>query len=365
MAGSTFGSVLKCTTWGESHGEALGVVIDGFPAGIPVSVEDIQVYLNRRKPGQNPYTTPRTEGDQVEILSGIFNGLSTGTSISMLVRNTSQRSSDYDELSHVYRPGHADYCFDAKYGFRDYRGGGRSSGRETIGRVAAGALALQLLHALNIEVHAMTRSIGPVTVDSCIDWETALTTPTAMPDLKASKQAEEYLKNCIASHDSSGGVIECFATGIPVGIGEPVFYKLDACLAQAVMSIGAVKAVEIGDGINAASTVGSVNNDAFCIQNEKVVTKTNHCGGILGGISNGQELRFRAYVKPTPSIFSKQQTITDKQEETTIQIAGRHDPVIVPRAVVVVECMTAFTIADLLLLNMTNSLDKIKKVYFD
>ena len=364
MAGSTLGTIFKITTWGESHGKALGVVIDGCPAGLPLCEEDIQCYLNRRKPGQSSITTPRKEDDLVEILSGIFEGKTTGTPISLMVRNTSQKSHDYSEIATYYRPGHADYTFDEKYGFRDYRGGGRSSGRETIGRVAAGAIAAKLLSTMGITVCAYTKSIGPHTISmDHFDKKAILTTPTAMPDIEASKKAEQYLAECMANMDSAGGVIECVVDALPTGIGDPVFEKLDANLAKAIMSIGAVKAFEIGDGINVASANGSTNNDSFAILGDKVVKTANHAGGILGGISDGSQLVLRAYVKPTPSIFTEQSTVNKSGENITVQIKGRHDPIIVPRAVVVVEAMTALTVLDALLLNMSSRLDSIQEFY--
>ncbi len=364
MAGSSYGKLFQITTWGESHGKALGVVIDGCPAGLPLSEDDIQIFLNRRKPGQTRISTPRKEDDNVEILSGVFEGKTTGTPISLMVRNTSQRSSDYGEIAEYYRPGHADYTFDAKYGFRDYRGGGRSSGRETIGRVAAGAVASKILQQLGIRLTAYTRSIGPVTIeDSRFDAQAILETPTCMPDRQASEKAEAYLAECMKNYDSAGGVIECVVEGCPAGIGEPVFDKLDAALSKAIMSIGAVKAVEIGDGILAAQHKGSENNDAFRMQNSQAVKSTNHAGGILGGISDGSTIVLRAHVKPTPSIFSKQQTVNRQGEEIEIAIKGRHDPVIVPRAVVVVESMTAVTLLDALLVNMGAKMEHLQKIY--
>ena len=364
MAGSTFGNIFKITTWGESHGKGLGVVIDGCPAGIVLSEADIQKFLDRRKPGQSKITTQRKEADEVEILSGVFEGRTTGTPISMIVKNTSQISKDYSEIASCYRPGHADYTFDAKYGFRDYRGGGRSSGRETIGRVAAGAVASLALEQLGIKVSAYTKSIHNIEINpENFDVSAILETPTCMPDRDASKKAEEYLAKCMENMDSAGGVIECIVKNIPAGIGDPVFEKLDANLAKAIMSVGAVKAVEIGDGIQVAAANGSTNNDAFCMKDGKVSKKTNHAGGILGGMSDGSDIVLRAYVKPTPSIFSSQETINTDLEEIEIQIKGRHDPIIVPRAVVVVEAMTAITILDALLLNMTAKMDNIKKFY--
>lgn len=364
MAGSSFGNIFRLTTWGESHGEALGVIVDGCPAGLTLDTSDIQAYLDRRKPGQTKISTPRKEADAVEILSGIFEGMTTGTPISMLVHNTSQHSADYSEIATYYRPGHADYTFDSKYGFRDYRGGGRSSGRETIGRVAAGAVAAKLLREFGIELIAYTKSIGPVVIDmNKFDKQAISETPTCMPDASASVQAESYLADCMRSYDSAGGVIECIIRGVPAGLGDPVFEKLDANLSKAIMSIGAVKAVEIGDGVDAASHHGSDNNDSFCMENGKVTKNTNHAGGILGGISDGSDIILRAHIKPTPSIFSPQRTVNKQGENIEISIKGRHDPVIVPRAVVVVESMAAITIADALLMNAGSRLDNLKKIY--
>ncbi len=364
MAGSTLGIIYRITTWGESHGPGLGVVVDGCPAGLALNANDIQSYLDRRKPGQSRISTPRKEADAVEILSGVFEGKTTGAPISLLVRNTSQRSGDYSEIASYYRPGHADYTFDAKYGFRDYTGGGRSSGRETAGRVAAGAIALKLLKELGISVTAYTKSIGPVSIhEDHFDLDAIYTTATCMPDQDTDSRATAYLKDCMQKKDSSGGVIECLVKGLPAGIGDPVFEKLDANLAKAIMSIGAVKAVEIGDGIRVSSTVGSENNDAFYCSGGAVLKKTNHAGGILGGISDGADLILRAHVKPTPSIFSQQDTINKSGENIQIEIKGRHDPVIVPRAVVVVEAMTALTLLDACMLNMTARVSYLKDFY--
>ncbi len=394
MAGSTWGTILTMTTWGESHGRGLGVTVDGCPAGLSLREEDIQKYLDRRKPGQSRFATARREGDQAEILSGVFEGRTTGTPISMLVRNTDQRSHDYSAIMDVYRPGHADFTFDEKYGFRDYRGGGRSSGRETIGRVAAGAVAARLLAELGVTVTAYTRSVGPIEIsEERFDLAQAGENRMYMPDAAAAAEAERYLEGMMAAGDSVGGVVECLVNGLPAGIGEPVFEKLDARLAHAVMSIGAVKGVEIGDGFAAALNVGSRNNDGFRsrkalerggkdaasadIQDrasgeeqavrdfgDRGISKTtNHAGGILGGISDGDTIVLRAAFKPTPSISQPQQTVNRRGENTEITVKGRHDPIIVPRAVVVVEAMTAFTVADMMLLNMSARLDSVKKVY--
>lgn len=364
MAGSSYGRLFQITTWGESHGKALGVVIDGCPAGLSLCEDDIQLFLDRRKPGKTRISTPRKEDDKVEILSGVFNGKTTGTPISLIVHNTSQRSSDYSEIANYYRPGHADYTFDQKYGFRDYRGGGRSSARETIGRVAAGAIASKLLSLLGIRLSAYTRSIGPVAIDeNAFDESAILDTPTCMPDRAASARAESYLADCMKDYDSAGGVIECKIEGCPAGIGEPVFDKLDAALAKAIMSIGAVKAVEIGDGIQVSTRRASANNDAFVMKDGKIAKETNHAGGILGGISDGSTIILRAHVKPTPSIFQKQHTVNRQGEEIEIAIKGRHDPVVVPRAVVVVESMAAITLLDAMLANMGARVENLAKIY--
>ena len=363
MAGSTFGNIFKITTWGESHGAGVGVVVDGCPAGLPLCEEDIQLYLNRRKPGQSRYATPRKEDDAVEILSGVFEGKTTGTPISLVVFNKNQRSKDYSQIAEYYRPGHADYPFDAKYGFRDYRGGGRSSGRETIGRVAAGAIAAKILNQLGITLTAYTKSIGDISVSS-LNLEEIFNNALYMPDAAAAEKASAYLEECMKNHDSSGGVIECIIDGMPAGIGDPVFEKLDANLAKAVFSIGAVKGFEIGDGFLASFAKGSENNDPFFYDEKgNVCIKTNHAGGILGGMSDGSPIVFRAAIKPTPSIFQKQETINRKGENIEIEIQGRHDPIIVPRAVVVVESMAALTIVDLLFSNMSAKLDSVVDFY--
>lgn len=356
MAGSTFGTLFRIMTWGESHGKGVGVTIDGCPAGLPLCEEDIQRYLDRRKPGQSKFTTARQEGDLVEILSGVFEGKTTGTPIALMVKNQDQRSRDYSAIMDVYRPGHADFCFDEKYGFRDYRGGGRSSGRETIGRVAAGAVAIRLLEQFGITVTAYTKSIGEFEVQaSRFDLKVRDENRLYMPDAVAASEAEEWLERLMAQKDSAGGVVECVISGVPAGVGEPVFDKLDACLAKAVMSIGAVKGFEIGDGFAAARSCGSVNNDAFYTDGEQAVRKrTNHSGGILGGMSDGSEIVLRAAFKPTPSIARDQKTVDRNGENVEINIKGRHDPIVVPRAVVVVEAMAALTVADLLLRNRSS-----------
>ena len=364
MAGSIFGKNFSISTWGESHGKAIGVVIDGVPAGLPLSEEDLAIYLNRRRPGSNAYGTKRNEADAPEILSGIFECKTTGTPISIMIRNTSQISRDYSNIASVYRPGHADYTFDEKYGFRDYRGGGRSSGRETIGRVAAGAIACKILKELGIGVTAFVRAIGPYTAKGDVFTQEQINaSPLYLPDEEASAQAENYLKECMANKNSSGGIVECIVTGMPAGIGEPVFDKLDVRLAYALMSIGAVKAVEIGDGVAVSQYVGSENNDCFYMNDGVIEKKTNHSGGILGGMSDGSNIILRAHFKPTPSIAQPQNTVTNTHEDTTIEIHGRHDPIIVPRAVVVVESMAAITILDLLIENMSSRVSYLNEFY--
>ncbi|MDR0219897.1 MAG: chorismate synthase [Lachnospiraceae bacterium] len=357
MSGSILGNIFRVTTWGESHGPALGAVIDGCPAGLSLSAADIQPYLDRRRPGQSTIATPRKESDAVEILSGVFQGQTTGTPISLLIKNNDAHSGDYDELADCYRPGHADYTYEAKYGLRDHLGGGRSSGRETVARVAAGAVAAKILGELGIRLRAYTRAIGPIEInmDNFITGD-IYTTATAMPDKEANDKALAFLAACREKGDSCGGVVECVVSGAPAGLGEPVFGKLDARLAAALMSIGAVKAVEVGDGVGAAKAYGSENNDAY-------PKRTNHSGGILGGLSDGSDIILRAHIKPTPSIALPQQTIDRNGQEITINIKGRHDPVIVPRAVVVVEAMTALTLLDALLLNMGSRMENIKKIY--
>ncbi len=364
MAGSTYGTLFKITTWGESHGAAVGVVIDGCPAGLPLSGEDIQLYLDRRRPGQSRFTTARQEADRAEILSGVFEGKTAGTPISVMVRNQDQRSRDYGKIKDCYRPGHADYTFDAKYGFRDYRGGGRSSGRETIGRVAAGAVAAKLLERLGIKLTAYTRSIGNITIpEEEYDLSAVTENSLYMPNNSYAEKASVFLEECMKNKDSSGGVIECRITGIPAGIGEPVFDKLDACLSKGIMSIGAVKGVEIGDGFLSADALGSCSNDAFYSSDGRISKRANHSGGTLGGMSDGSPVIIRAAVKPTPSIAREQETVTSDGENTVITVTGRHDPVIVPRAVVVVESMAALTLADLLMANMSSRMEYLERFY--
>ncbi len=370
MAGSSFGTIFKVTTWGESHGSAIGAVVDGVPAGLDLDRSDIQPFLDRRRPGRNRFATQRQEADQVEILSGTFEGRTTGTPVSLLVRNTDQRSHDYSQIASCYRPGHADYTFDRKYGFRDYRGGGRSSGRETIGRTAAGAIASKILSSMGVEIHAFVSSVGPVAMTKAArelgpeDFRLASLSALAMPDPEAEKQAAAFLDECIRSGDSAGGTVTCIAANLPAGLGEPVFDKLDALLGHALFSIGAVKAVEIGSGVSAASMTGSEHNDTWRMSEDGKAERAGNCaGGVLGGISDGSLLQIRVSFKPTPSISKPQQTLFSDGHIGEIRIAGRHDPFIPARAAVVVESMTAITLLDLMMQNMTSRMDSLLRFY--
>ena len=364
MSGSIYGKNFAISTWGESHGPALGVVVDGCPAGIPLNEKDIQKDLDRRKPGRTAYATPRTEDDKVEILSGVFEGKTTGTPISMIIYNKNQRPQDYGDIKDIYRPGHADYAYDQKYGFRDYRGGGRSSGRETAARVAAGAIAKKILCFLGIHVLAYTLSIGDIEIQpSNFDVDEIYKNPLAMPDKTAALKAQKYLDELKEKGDSAGGIIECIVDGVPPGVGEPVFEKLDAALAKAIFSIGAVKGLEFGSGFKAARMTGSQNNDPLQVDDHgKVFKQSNNAGGITGGISDGSPIVFRAAIKPTSSISIPQQSIDRIQgKNVEIVVKGRHDPIIVPRAVIVVEAMTAITLVDYLFQRILSQIDLIQK----
>lgn len=362
MSGSIFGKNFSISTFGESHGKAIGVIVDGCPSSIPISLEDIMKNMRRRKPGNATISTARNEADDVEILSGIFEGKTTGTPICMMIRNTDQRSHNYDNIKDIYRPSHADYTYDQKYGFRDYRGGGRSSARETAARVAAGSIAKRFLEELGIQVIAYTKSIGPIEVPlDAIDLSHISQNILTMPNNALAEEAINYISEAKKDQDSVGGIVECIVTGMIPGIGEPVFDRLDAVLGQAIMSINAVKAFEVGSGIHSTRLKGSEYNDCFHVENNKVTKHTNHSGGILGGISDGDDLLLRAHFKPTPSISRPQNTIDNLFNEVTTQIEGRHDPTVVPRAVVVVESMVALSIADLILSLTHSSLDRVKK----
>lgn len=365
MSGSVYGKNFTVSTWGESHGKALGVVIDGCPAGIELSEKDIQKDLDLRKPGSNKFGTKRKESDAVHILSGVFEGKTTGTPISLIVYNEDQHSRDYGNIAYTYRPGHADYAFAQKYGFRDYRGGGRSSGRETLCRTAAGSVAKKILSLLGISFITYSKEIAGISSEKIpSSREEIFADPLYMADSAASLLAQEKLSKCIADNDSAGGIVECRIHGVMAGIGETVFDKLDASLAKAIVSLGAVKGFEVGAGFAVSKMRGSQNNDCFFSdENKNIAKKTNNSGGILGGMSDGDEIVFRAAFKPTPSIFKEQHTVTADGENTVIEIAGRHDPIIVPRAVIVVEAMAAITLTDLIFGNMFARMDKIKEFY--
>ena len=354
MAGNSFGDIFRITTFGESHGLAIGCIIDGCPSLLELSESDIQAELDKRKPGQSGITTPRKEGDKVKILSGVFEGKTTGTPICLMIENENQHSQDYGEIANVFRCGHSDFTYQMKYGIRDYRGGGRSSARETACRVAGGAIAKKYLkEKLGVEIMAYTNSIYNIKCNaevSKITQEMIDKNITRCPDDVANKQMVELIENMQAEGNSVGGSVRCLVKNCPVGLGEPVFDKLSAKLAQAMISINATKAFEIGDGVRCSEMTGAENNDEFFVENGKVKTKTNHCGGILGGISNGQMIDFTTYFKPIATIKQEQNTINNDFENVKLQITkGRHDPCCVPRAVPVVEAMTALVLMDLYL----------------
>ncbi|MFZ2189882.1 MAG: chorismate synthase [Candidatus Magasanikiibacteriota bacterium] len=344
MSGNTFGKIFKITTFGESHGLAMGVVIDGCPAGLEITREEIQTELDRRRPGQDKLTSPRQEKDQVEILSGIFEGKTLGTPIALVVYNEDAQSKSYDDIKDKYRPGHADFVYDAKYGFRDYRGGGRASARETLARVAGGAIAKALLKKVGVEVNGQLVQVGLI---------------KRFKDLKIQDFEREYteeIEKARENGDSLGGIVEVIARNVPIGLGSPVFDKLSADLAKALVSIPAVKGFEIGDGFACVEKTGSTNNDELVNDNGEIKTKTNHAGGIIGGISNGEDIVVRIALKPTSSISKMQKTVDKDSNEVEISVQGRHDPCVAIRAVPVAEAMVALTLADHYLLNKISKL---------
>lgn len=353
MSGNAFGTLFRFTTFGESHGPAIGCVIDGVPPRIKLSEADIQPFLDARKPGTSRFTTQRREADEVRILSGVFEGVTTGTPIGLLIENTDQRSKDYSDIAARFRPGHADYAYQAKYGIRDYRGGGRSSARETAMRVAAGAVARRVLNDLvpgGVKITAAMVQMGPHAIErSRWDWAEIARNPFFCPDPVAAKEWEDYLDAIRKAGSSIGGVVEVVAEGVPVGLGAPVYDKLDADIAKALMSINAVKGVEIGAGFAAAALTGEENADEMRIQNKDVVFLSNHAGGILGGISTGQTISARMAVKPTSSILTPKLSIDKDGNEVEVSTKGRHDPCVAIRAVPVAEAMLAVTLADHLL----------------
>ncbi|GAA5526755.1 chorismate synthase [Herpetosiphon gulosus] len=349
MPGNSFGRLFRISTWGESHGVGLGVVIDGCPAGLELDLAAVQAQLDRRRVGQSRMTSARREPDEVEILSGMFEGRTTGTALAMLIRNTNARSSDYDAIKHLYRPGHADHSYDAKYGFRDYRGGGRSSARETAARVAAGAVARQILATMGISLVAYTLSLGHLKAQ-IIDENEIENNIMRCPDPAVAEQMIAYVDQARRDLDSLGGVVEVRARGVPAGLGEPVFDKLDALIGHAMFSIPAVKAVEIGSGIEAGNARGSQNNDPFIQRADgSIGTSSNHAGGILGGISSSEEIVVRLTAKPPASIAQAQTTVDQAGEPATIVVKGRHDPTVLPRLVPVAEAMLALVLVDCVL----------------
>lgn len=353
---NTFGNIFRLTSYGESHGAAIGGIIDGCPAGITIDIDFIQSELNRRKPGQSKITTPRKEADEVEFLSGIYEGLSTGTPIGFIIRNNDQHSSDYDNLKNVYRPSHADYTYSQKYGIRDHRGGGRSSARETIARCVGGAIAKLALKQLGIEITAYTSQVGHIKLENdYTEYDLSLieSTPVRCPDLEKSAEMISLIEEVKSKGDTIGGVIACVIKNTPVGLGEPVFGKLHAALGNAMLGINAVKGFEYGDGFD-VNHRGSEVNDVFYNENGTIKTRTNHSGGIQGGISNGQDIYFRVAFKPVATILMRQDTITDHGEQTDLKARGRHDACVLPRAVPIVEAMAAMTILDYYLLSRIN-----------
>ncbi len=357
---NTFGSLFRITTFGESHGAGIGVVIDGCPAGVAVDAARIQAALDRRRPGQSDLTTPRKESDTVQVQSGLFEGFTTGTPISLFIPNADQRSDDYTHIAHAYRASHADYTYDVKYGRRDYRGGGRSSARETAARVAAGAVAMQLLAHFGVEIAAYVSAVGEVEVPVSyeeLDLGLIDSTPVRCPHPATAALMEARIRAAQAAHDTVGGVITGVARHVPAGLGEPVFDKLPAVLGHALLSINAVKGFEFGSGFAGTKLPGSVHNDAFYTDETGAVrTRTNHSGGSQGGISNGQDIYFRVAFKPVATLLRPQETISDQGEAITLVGKGRHDPCVLPRAVPIVEAMTQLVLADLLLRARANRL---------
>lgn len=355
---NTFGKKLTLTTFGESHGKALGCILDGVPAGLQIDEAFIQSELDRRKPGKSKLETGRKEDDKFEILSGTFEGLSTGTPIAMVIFNTNQKSKDYENVKDLFRPGHADFTYFHKYGLRDYRGGGRSSARETAARVAGGAIAKLMLKELGISIQSGLCEVDGIKGE-IQDFEHAKSSKMYALDPNMEAAQEAAILTAKDKHNSVGGVVLTTATGVPIGLGEPLYYKLDAILAEAMMGINAAKAVEIGDGVASTHLKGSQNNDEITANG----FSSNHSGGMLGGISNGDTIIVKTHFKPTPSIFQEQQTITTHNEEVKCNLKGRHDPCVAIRGSVVCEAMMALTLADMTLLNMGKKMDHLRSIY--
>jgi chorismate synthase len=354
MAANTFGQLFRITTFGESHGAAIGVVIDGCPSGVEINIEQIQQELNRRKPGQSAITSARKESDEFEILSGIFEGKTLGTPIGIIIRNEDAKSKDYEYLKDTYRPSHADYTYEQKYGIRDYRGGGRSSARETVARVAAGAIAKQILASKGIQINAFVNQVGNIKLEkhySELNFQNIENNIVRCPDETTAQQMIQAIEEVKKQGDTLGGTIQCVIQNTPIGLGEPVFDKLHAVLAHAMLSINAAHGFEYGSGFAGASKKGSENNDEWENVDGKIRTKTNHAGGILGGIATGEDIYFNVAFKPIATILKQQQSINSKGEEITFQNEGRHDPCVLPRAVPIIEAMAALVLVDFLLLS--------------
>ena len=353
-----FGKKFCFTTFGESHGKALGCIVDGVPAGLKIDEEFIQGELDRRKPGQNRFATTRKESDKAEVLSGVFEGVSTGTPITLIIFNENQKSRDYDSLKDIFRPGHADFTYFHKYGLRDYRGGGRSSARETAARVAAGAIAKMMLSQIGLHVQSGVCEIEGLKAEN-LDFDYAKNSQIFALDRQKEQSWKDAILKAKNSHDSVGGVVHVKVKNTPIGLGEPLYYKLDATLADAMMSINGAKAVEIGEGFNSSRLRGSQNND----QIKRSGFVTNHSGGILGGISNGDDIDIKVYFKPTPSIFINQDTVDTSNVEQNFALKGRHDPCIAVRGSIVAESMTALVLADMILLNISSRMENVKRIF--
>ena len=359
MSGNTFGTLFTVTSFGESHGPAIGCVVDGCPPGLEISAADIQLELDRRKPGTSRHVTQRRESDSVEILSGVFEGRSTGTPIALLIRNEDQRSKDYGNIAETFRPGHADYTYEQKYGLRDYRGGGRSSARETISRVVAGALAKLALRQLGVNITAYTSQVGPIKLEgtySDYNFDLIETNDVRCPDPEKAKEMADLIYKVKGEGDTIGGTLTCVIKGCPIGLGQPVFGKLHAALGNAMLSINAAKAFEYGEGFKGLKMKGSEQNDVFYNNNGRIETHTNHSGGIQGGLSNGQDIYFRVVFKPIATLLMEQETVNIDGVDTTLKARGRHDACVLPRAVPIVEAMAAMTILDYYLLDKTTQL---------
>jgi chorismate synthase len=356
MAGNSFGTLYKLTSFGESHGRGVGGILEGVMPGLELDLDFIQQELDRRRPGQSEITTPRDESDRVEFISGVMEGKATGTPLAFVIWNKDQRSGDYNNLKDIYRPSHADYTYQTKYGIRDHRGGGRSSARETIARVVAGAVAILMLRKLGISIQGYVSQVGAIKMETPyqeLDLSVAETNIVRCPDPKTAEKMIAYIDGIRRDHDSVGGVVSCVIKGAPVGLGDPVFDKLHARLGQAMLSINAVKGFEYGSGFSAVEMLGSQHNDEFFMQDGRVHSRTNRSGGVQGGISNGEDVYFRVAFKPVATILKDQNTVDAAGNEVVMKAKGRHDPCVVPRAVPIVEAMAAMVLADAVLINKT------------